>query len=76
MNQKVSSILIEESYNQARELGALGGKLLGAGKAGYLLIFSSPLYQRAIQEALELKGCRLEHVHFSKSGLEVWSTNR
>ena len=29
---------IDQAYARARESGALGGKLLGAGKAGYLLL--------------------------------------
>ncbi|MDB4668878.1 CBS domain-containing protein [bacterium] len=74
MNEKVSNKYIEECYNTARNLGALGGKLLGAGGSGYLLIYSSPLYQRKINNALKSKGAQQELFKFSNSGLEVWST--
>ena len=76
MNSKVSTPFIDECYNQAREYGALGGKLLGAGQSGYLLLYASPLYQPGIKENLEEKGCHLEHVNFTEKGLEVWSTAR
>ena len=56
--------------------GALGGKLLGAGKTGYLLIYASPLYQKSIKDSLAKKGVIQELFKFDKNGLEVWSTKR
>lgn len=76
INSSVSNDLVEECYNTARELGALGGKLLGAGGSGYLLIYSSPLYQKKIIEALAKKGVTQEIFKFSQDGLEVWSTKK
>lgn len=32
---------------------ALGGKILGAGGGGYLLIFSEPIFQKEVMLALE-----------------------
>ena len=76
MNKEVTNAFVEECYNTARELGALGGKLLGAGRCGYLLIYASPLYQKQIKESLAKKGAMQEMFKFSQSGLEVWSTKR
>ncbi len=76
INNRVSTPQIEECYETARDLGALGGKLLGAGGGGYLLIYASSLYQKAIQQALEEKGAKLERFKFGSKGLEVWSTPR
>lgn len=76
INQNVTTPLIDKCYLTARNLGALGGKLLGAGKHGYMLIYASPHYQSEIQESLEKLGCIKEPFHFSKLGLEVWSTVR
>ena len=76
MNKGVTNALVEECYATARELGALGGKLLGAGGSGYLLIYASPLYQKKIREDLAEKGVFQEIFKFSKSGLEVWSTKK
>ena len=38
----VSSDLIDSLYETAKRNGALGGKLLGAGGGGFLLLFASP----------------------------------
>ena len=76
INKSVTNKFVEDLYNTARELGALGGKLLGAGDSGYLLIYSSPLYQKKIKYILEKKGAVQELFKFSPTGLEVWSTKR
>mgnify|MGYP001413296591 CR=1 FL=1 len=42
MNNGVTNELVESCYNTAKDLGALDGKLLGAGESGFLLIYASP----------------------------------
>ncbi|MCH8012535.1 MAG: CBS domain-containing protein [Candidatus Marinimicrobia bacterium] len=76
MNKSITNQLVEDCYNTARDLGALGGKLLGAGGSGYMLIYASPLYWKQITEALAEKGAVQEIFKFSKNGLEVWSTKK
>ena len=76
MNEGVTNNHVEDCYTTARKLGALGGKLLGAGDSGYLLIYTSPLYQKKIKKALSEKGVLQENFKFSQKGLEVWSTKR
>lgn len=44
----VSSDHIDARYAHARSLGALGGKLIGAGGAGFLLLFAPPENHRHI----------------------------
>lgn len=51
---------VDEIYTAAREVGATGGKLLGAGGGGFFLFFAPPSMQPAI--AKRLKG--LLHVPF------------
>ena len=69
-------VMILLFYNTAKNLGALGGKLLGAGSSGYLLIYSSPLYQKRIKEALAEKDVTQKSFKFAQNGLEVWSTEK
>jgi len=76
MNKDVTNEYVENCYSTARKLGALGGKLLGAGGSGYLLIYASPIYQKRIKETLAEKGAIQERFKFSQSGLEVWSTKK
>jgi D-glycero-alpha-D-manno-heptose-7-phosphate kinase len=75
-NQKISNQLVDDLYNIAKVEGALGGKLLGAGGAGYILIYSSPKFHKAIKDSFALKGAILEPFDYTDSGLEVWSTLR
>jgi D-glycero-alpha-D-manno-heptose-7-phosphate kinase len=56
----VTTSAIDEIYEAARAAGAVGGKLLGAGGGGFMLLFAEPDRQAAIREALR----GLVHVRF------------
>lgn len=47
----VSNAHINEMYQKARDLGAIGGKLLGAGGGGFLLLFAPPERHNKIRSA-------------------------
>tara|TARA_Y100000294_G_scaffold133137_1_gene125665 strand:- start:55 stop:822 length:768 start_codon:yes stop_codon:yes gene_type:complete len=44
---------VDDFYQAARDAGAIGGKLLGAGGGGFLLLFVEPDKQPAVQEKLK-----------------------
>ena len=44
---------IDEIYEAARDAGAVGGKLLGAGGGGFMLLFVEPDKQPAVTERLK-----------------------
>jgi D-glycero-alpha-D-manno-heptose-7-phosphate kinase len=48
----VTSSAIDEMYAAAMSAGALGGKLLGAGGGGFMLVFARPQDHGRIREAL------------------------
>jgi D-glycero-alpha-D-manno-heptose-7-phosphate kinase len=48
----ISNSLIDRAYETARRAGAKGGKLLGAGGRGFLLIYAEPDKHSAIRAAL------------------------
>ncbi len=52
LSSGISNGLVDEAYAAARDAGALGGKLLGAGGRGFLLILSEPSKHNAIRERL------------------------
>lgn len=52
LSAKVSSPAIDEIYEAARSAGALGGKLLGAGGGGFMILFAKPDDQPKIRERL------------------------
>ena len=49
----VTTAEIDEIYNAARDAGAVGGKLLGAGGGGFMLLFVEPDKQPAVRERLK-----------------------
>lgn len=52
LSDKVSTPLVDELYALAIKNGAIGGKLLGAGGGGFMLVFAEPRVQPAIKQAL------------------------
>jgi D-glycero-alpha-D-manno-heptose-7-phosphate kinase len=52
LNDTVSTPEIDASYAAARTAGALGGKLLGAGGGGFLLLYAPHDRQPAVRRAL------------------------
>jgi D-glycero-alpha-D-manno-heptose-7-phosphate kinase len=48
----VSNPRIDDCYERARRSGALGGKILGAGAGGFLLLFCEPSKQDAVRNSL------------------------
>jgi D-glycero-alpha-D-manno-heptose-7-phosphate kinase len=53
LSNGISNPYIDKYYNLALKAGAKGGKLLGAGAAGFLLVYAEPEKQNAVRKALE-----------------------
>ena len=60
LTDAISSSLIDEIYGTARENGAVGGKILGAGGGGFILFYVKPEDQLKVKKALR----NLIHVPF------------
>jgi D-glycero-alpha-D-manno-heptose-7-phosphate kinase len=56
----ITSDSIDQIYVRARAAGAIGGKLLGAGGGGFMLLFVEPAKQALVKDALR----ELVHVPF------------
>jgi D-glycero-alpha-D-manno-heptose-7-phosphate kinase len=52
LTSKISTPMIDDIYEAAQRAGALGGKLLGAGGGGFMLLFAKPDRHAQIREAL------------------------
>lgn len=61
LSEKVSTPEIDYIYNEAKSAGAIGGKILGAGGGGFMLLFAKPERHDAIRERLN----DLIHVNFN-----------
>jgi D-glycero-alpha-D-manno-heptose-7-phosphate kinase len=64
----ISDPKIDSYYSAAKNAGASGGKLLGAGGGGFLLIFCEPTKQAAVRAALGLREMRFR---FSTEGSRI-----
>lgn len=53
LSEKISTPHIDEIYQAARDAGAQGGKLLGAGGGGFVLIFAAPKIQSKVRARLK-----------------------
>jgi len=69
LSNQVSNARVDALYQKALTSGAIGGKLLGAGGGGFLLVFAPPRRQAAIRQALN----HLIHVpfHFEFTGSQI-----
>jgi D-glycero-alpha-D-manno-heptose-7-phosphate kinase len=52
ISSKISTPRIDELYKVARQNGALGGKITGAGGGGFLLLYCEPQYQSHVRQAM------------------------
>ncbi len=53
LSNKISTSRIDEIYRKALQAGALGGKILGAGGGGFILIFAEPDRKESVRYALD-----------------------
>ena len=53
ITERISTSLVDDMYERARNAGALGGKLLGAGGGGFIVFFVEPGLHQSVLEALE-----------------------
>jgi D-glycero-alpha-D-manno-heptose-7-phosphate kinase len=69
----ISNSEIDALYDAARSAGAWGGKILGAGGGGYLLI-AAPFRKRTdIAHALESLGGEMTDFQFDGAGVRTWT---
>ncbi len=69
LTEYISTSQIDEIYEAAIGAGAIGGKLLGAGGGGFMLIFAKPEDQGRIKE--KLKKLLLVPFRFENSGSQI-----
>lgn len=70
LSGKISSPAIDGWYNLARQEGALGGKITGAGGGGYLLLYCPPERQAGVRAALTRAGLQEQPFDLTPHGAE------
>lgn len=69
LTKSISTVEIDEIYDTAVEAGAVGGKLLGAGGGGFVLLFVRPQDQERVKDSL--KGLLHVPFRFESSGSQI-----
>ncbi len=74
LNSNSSNKKLDKFYNIAKKNGVLGGKILGAGQSGYLLIYVNSIYQSKLIAKLKKvnSSIKIERASFSSDGLKYW----
>lgn len=66
---EISSTAIDELYERGRQAGALGGKIVGAGGGGFLMLLVRPELQAQVR--LSLSELKVFPIQFSSVGSEL-----
>lgn len=67
----VTNDFIDEAYRQARQHGATGGKITGAGGGGFLMLHCSEDRQEEVHQALQRHGLQRVRCAFEFEGTRV-----
>lgn len=69
MASNISNSIIDNYYNLARENGAVGGKICGAGAGGFLLLYVEPEKQDKVRIAL--RNLKEYPINFQSAGSKI-----
>jgi D-glycero-alpha-D-manno-heptose-7-phosphate kinase len=69
LTKLITTSSIDEIYDAARKVGAVGGKLLGAGGGGFMLLFVPPEKQQQVKN--KLKDILYVPIRFENLGSQV-----
>src|SRR6478735_10651076 len=73
MAEGISNPLMEEIYQTAREAGATGGKISGAGGGGFMIFYCPGNTKYAVMQSLEKFGGKTRNYQFVEHGLTTWT---
>lgn len=76
VNSDISNNQIDQAYDTARQNGAIGGKITGAGGGGFLMLYAHEERQPAITSALQDLGLARMDFRFDFDGAQVMLDQR
>lgn len=71
VSKGISNSRIDQLYSLARENGAVGGKITGAGGGGFLLLYCEPPQQEFVRAAMAAEGVHEMAFAFDFQGAQV-----
>jgi D-glycero-alpha-D-manno-heptose-7-phosphate kinase len=72
-SDKITSSFLDKIYTNAKENGAIGGKLLGAGGGGFFLFYVPPFRKHELIIHLESSGLKVRVFRFEAQGMQAWA---
>lgn len=72
-SDKISTSRLDHIYAKAKENGAIGGKLLGAGGGGFFVFYAPPFRKHELITHLEASGLKVRPFRFEPQGLQSWT---
>src|SRR3989338_2498567 len=76
MNPVITTDYVENLRKIAAENGAIGSRLMGAGRGGFLIVYCDDNKEHAVANKLEEAGTRVSPFAFDFDGMQVWETNK
>ncbi|MBO4774803.1 MAG: dehydrogenase, partial [Bacteroidales bacterium] len=73
MASSITNPHIDGIYNAAKEAGASGGKISGAGGGGFMFFYCPGVTRYAVVEALQRFGGKAKRYEFVNEGLKTWT---
>ena len=73
MAANISNSAIEEIYEAAKNAGATGGKISGAGGGGFMIFYCPGNTNHAVKETLLQFGGEVKNYTFTTYGLSSWN---
>ncbi len=69
----ISNPLMEEIYESAKNAGATGGKISGAGGGGFMIFYCPANTKYKVIKSLERFGGQHKNYNFTEHGLKTWT---
>lgn len=76
MAEGISNEAIDHIYQTAKDAGALGGKISGAGGGGYMTLYCPGNTRHEVAKALDLLGGKVQAFTFEPDGMIAWTTKK
>ena len=73
LSGKISTDELDRIYQSALDLGAIGGKILGAGGGGFFLFYVPPFQKHQLMLGLKEMGLTSLPFRFESGGLNAWT---
>jgi len=73
MAQGISNPQLDDIYHAAKQAGASGGKISGAGGGGFMIFYCPRNTRFQVVEALNKFGGDVKRYHFTNNGIQTWS---